>query len=61
MDAGSGDIILKASADAGTKRLADGAPDFIKDKLDGLADEFTYRDISATVKNYGTIDAAGGV
>ena len=61
MDAGSGDIILKASADAGTKTLADGAPDFIKDKLDGLADEFTYRDISATVKNYGTIDAAGGV
>lgn len=61
MDAGSGDIILKASTDAGTKRLADGAPDFIKDKLDGLADEFTYRDISATVKNYGTIDAAGGV
>lgn len=61
MDTGSGDIILKASADAGTKSIADGAPGFIKDKLDGLADEVTYREITASVQNYGTIAAAGGV
>lgn len=61
MDTGSGDIILKASADAGTKSIADGSPGFIKDKLDGLADEVTYREITASVQNYGTIAAAGGV
>ena len=37
------------------------APGFIKDKLDGLADEVTYREITASVQNYGTIAAAGGV
>lgn len=61
MDASSGDIILKASANAGTKSIADGAPDFIGNKLEGLADEFTYREISASVKNHGTIAAAGSV